>query len=386
MTDTLAQGTIDGDRLARRNAVILSIGQALYGVNAIVVFTLGAILANQFATDKTLATLPVTTMVLGAALATAPGALAMHRYGRRAGFLSGALLGLLGAVIMLIAVYQRDFVLLCVGSFCNGIYMAFGQHYRFAAADTASEQLRPKVISWVLVGGMAGAVLGPQLIIATETLLAPVFYAGAFAACVGLSLISVVLLCFLDVPRPSTSPFGPGSGRPLREILRQRPLRAAIAVGMVSYGMMNLVMTAAPLAMVAFCGHSVADATGVIQWHVLAMYAPSFFTGHLIARFGRDAVIVAGLVMLVGCAVTALSGITVMHFTLGLVLLGLGWNFAFIGATTKVTDFHTAEERGKVQAFNDLMVFGFVALASFTSGKLLFAAGWDGVNLTIFPF
>ncbi|MEL7542657.1 MAG: MFS transporter [Pseudomonadota bacterium] len=374
------------DARARRNAVILSISQALYGINAITVFALASILGNQFADDKSLATLPVTTMVLGAALATAPGALGMHRFGRRSGFLFGAGLGLIGMLAMVYATYIQSFWWLCIGSSLNGVYMAFGQHYRFAAADTATEAYKPKVISWVLFGGIAGAILGPQLILSTQNIFAPVFYAGAFAACALITLAAIILLLFLDIPRPRSKPFGPGSGRPLVEILRQRPLCAAIAAGMVSYGMMNLVMTAAPLAMVVFCGHTVDDATGVIRWHVLAMYAPSFFTGHLIARFGRDRVIIAGLALLVACATTALLGITVAHFTAGLILLGLGWNLAFIGATTKVTDFHTPQERGKVQAFNDFMVFGFVAFASFMSGKLLFATGWDGVNLTIFPF
>ncbi len=374
------------DRLAARNAILLACAQALYGINAITVFTLGSILGNTFALDKSLATLPVTAMVLGAALSTAPGALMMHKVGRRPGFMFGAVLGLIGSLITVYAIYQQDFWLLCLGCFFNGTYMAFGQHYRFGAADTASADFRPKAISWVLVGGVAGAVLGPQMILTTQGMLAPVFYAGAFVACSAITALAIILLAFLQIPKPKSAPFGPGSGRPLFEILKQRQLCAAIAAGMVSYGMMNLVMTAAPLAMVIFCGHTVNDAAGVIRWHVLAMYVPSFFTGHLIARFGRDRVIVAGLVCLVGCAITALSGISVGHFTIGLILLGLGWNFAFIGATTKVTDFHTAEERGKVQAFNDFMVFSFVAFASFMSGKLLFVSGWNGVNLTIFPF
>jgi len=374
------------DRLAGRNALLLSVTQALYGINAITVFTLAGILGSTFADDKSLATLPVTAMVLGAAISTAPGALMMHRIGRRPGFLIGAILGLAGSLIAVYAIYNQDFWLLCLGCHLNGYYMAFGQHYRFAAADTASAEFRPKAISWVLAGGIAGALLGPQLILSTTDLLAPVFFAGAFAACAAITVFAVVILLFLRIPKPKSAAYGPGSGRPLLEILKQRPLRAAIAAGMASYGMMNLVMTAAPLAMVVFYSHTVGDATGVIRWHVLAMYAPSFFTGHLIARFGRDRIIIVGLLCLVGCALTALAGVSVGHFTVGLVLLGLGWNFAFIGATTKVTDFHEPEERGKVQAFNDFMVFSCAAFASFMSGKLLFFTGWTGVNITIFPF
>jgi predicted MFS family arabinose efflux permease len=384
MTAAEAAPVRDGDRLARKNAVILSAAQALYISSATIIITLGGLVGQQLAEDKSLATLPITALVLGTACLTVPASLFMRRFGRRAGFLTGAAAGFVSAGLAIYAIFIQSFWLFCLATMCNGAYQAFSMYYRFAAADTASEAFRPKAISWVLVGGVVAAIAGPQIVIWTRTLFDPVMFAGSFAASMVLSVASMVLLGFVDIPKPSEAAQG-DPPRPMGEILAQPRLVVAIVCGMVSYGIMNLVMTATPLAMVA-CDLSVDDAAFVIQWHALAMFAPSFFTGNIIARFGRERVISAGLIMLAACGAVALMGIDIANFWTALVLLGLGWNFAFVGATALVTDCYRVSERNKVQALNDLAVFCTVALASFASGNLLNRIGWDAVVISLFPF
>ena len=372
------------DRLARWNARVLAVAQAIYGLSAMIVITMGAIVGHTLADDKSLATLPVSLMLFGTAVATVPASLLMQRIGRRPGFMLGAVLGLIGALLCTQAIVIGSFWLFCLGTHLTGYYQATALYYRFAAADTASERFRPKAISWVLVGGVAAALLGPELIKYSKDWLAPAFHAGSFAATAILIVLAFVVLMLIRLPHLSAHTTDDAGARPMLEILSQKRLLAAIAAGMVCYGMMALVMTATPLAMVAY-DHSVDDAAGAIRWHVLAMYAPSFFTGALIARFGRDPIVMVGLLLLVTCAVVALSGVSLGQFTLAMILLGIGWNLGFIGATAIVTDCHRPSERGKVQALNDFLVFGFVSFCSFMSGKLLSTVGWQGVNIVVFP-
>ncbi len=375
----------DGDRRARRNVAILASAQVLYLVGATILLTVNGLVGHMIADDKSLATLPVTTYVLGTLASTVPASLLMRRVGRRAGFQLGALFALMSASLAIFAIFERSFWLYCMATTLAGVYQAFAQYYRFAAADTASEAFKPKAISWVMAGGLVAAVVGPQLVILTKDIFAPVFYAGSFVASATTAVLAMFVLCFVDIPRPSAQGTPGKQPRALGEILRQPKLRVAILTGMVSYGSMNFVMTATPLAMVG-CNHSVESAAHAIQWHVFAMFAPSFVTGHLINRFGRERIVLTGLLLLASSGLAAMTGLALWQFNLAMVLLGLGWNFGYIGSTTMVTDCHRPEERNKIQAVNEFMVFGLVAVASFSSGKVLHIAGWNMVTVAYLPF
>ncbi len=372
------------DGRAKKNVLILFIAQALYGGGTSIMITLGGLVGHQLAVDKGLATLPITTFVLGTALMTVPASMYMKLVGRRLGFMTGAAFGVASGALATYAIFQNSFWLFCLGTFLGGTYQASSMYYRFAATDTASDGFKAKAISWVLAGGIVAAFLGPQLVIYTKALFSPVLFAGSYASATMLSLLALAVVSFIDIPKPSAEQHLEAA-RPLGTIMRQPRLLIAMFCGMVSFGIMNFVMTATPLAMVA-CGLTVDDAAFVIQWHIVAMFAPSFFTGHLINKFGKERVIGLGLILLAGCGVVALSGIDLTHFWFALVLLGLGWNFGFVGATALVTDCYRPSERNKVQAANDLCVFGMVAFASFSSGKLLHLVGWDAVAGGLFPF
>jgi predicted MFS family arabinose efflux permease len=370
------------DNLARRNATVLAIAQALAGGNNTVIVSTASIVGAVLAPDKGLATLPVTAMVFGMWLGTLPLGMLALKFGRRFALQCGSTFGILSGLISYAAVMNGNFWLLLFGTFCGGLYAAAHQSYRFAAADTASDAYRPKVVSWVLAGGVFAAVIGPQLVIFTKDLLSPHLFAASYLGQSACAVAAAFVLQFVKVP--PLAPARHGSVRPLAEILRNSRFIVAVVCGMASYGMMNMVMTSAPLAMVG-CGHSVTDATLGIQWHVLAMYAPSFVTGALIARFGVERITGLGLALIGVTAVIGISGITVAHFWSALVVLGIGWNLAFIGATTMVTQCHRPHERNKVQAFNDFLIFGSMALSSFSSGQLLEYFGWATINEVIFP-
>lgn len=370
------------DRLARRNAFVLSIAQALAGGNNTVIVSTSSIIGAMLAPDKGLATLPITAMVMGMWFGTLPIGWLARKFGRRFALQAGSVFGILSGLVSYTATMQGQFSLLLLGTFCGGLYAAAHQSYRFAATDTASEAFKPKAVSWVLAGGIFAAIIGPQLVIFTKDMLSPHIFAASFLGQSACALAAAVVLTFVKVPPPAEKRVE--AIRPLGEITRAPRFVVAVACGVTSFGMMNMIMTSAPLAMVG-CGHSVTDAALGIQWHVLAMYAPSFFTGSLIARFGVERVTAFGLALIGLAAVTAISGITVWHFWAGLVLLGLGWNFSFIGATTMVTQCHRPHERNKVQAFNDFLIFGAMAVSSFSSGQLLAYVGWQAINEVVFP-
>jgi predicted MFS family arabinose efflux permease len=382
----LAEAVVDaaaGDRLARRNALVLATTQALAGGNATVLVATAGIVGTMLAPDKSLATLPISIFVLGMWMGTLPiGALA-RRLGRRNALQIGTVCGVLTGLICCVAVLHGSFLLFNVGAVFSGLYASAHQSYRFAAADTASEAFRPKAISWVLFGGVVAGVVGAQLVIATQDLWPPYLFAATYIGQSALALISAGVLMFLNIPKPPPRTAA-GDGRALAEIAKQPRFVVAVACGVAAYSMMNLVMTSAPLAMV-MCNHSVTDATLGLQWHVLGMYAPSFVTGALISRFGLERITGAGLALIIVAAVIGIAGISLWHFWIGLALLGVGWNFAFIGATTMVTQCHRPNERNKVQAFNDFLVFGSMALGSFSSGALLVSFGWTTVNEVVFP-
>jgi MFS family permease len=316
-------------------------------------------------------------------MGTLPMGVLARRLGRRNALQIGTACGVLTGLICCIAVLRGSFLLFNVGAVFSGFYAAAHQSYRFAAADTASEAFRPKAISWVLIGGVFAGVVGAQLVIATQDLWPPYLFAASYIGQSVLALIAAGVLALLRIPKPPPRTVV-GDGRELTEIARQPRFLVAVLCGVASYAMMNLIMTSAPLAMV-MCNHSVTDATLGLQWHVLGMYAPSFITGTLIARFGIERIAGLGLAIILVAALIGISGISLWHFWIGLTLLGIGWNFAFIGATTMVTQCHRPNERNKVQAFNDFLVFGSMAISSFSSGALLVSFGWTAVNEVVFP-
>lgn len=380
MTSTTADHC--DDTKARANVRRLAAAQAMTGANTAVVYATGSIIGATLAPDIALATLPISIYVLGQATGTLPTGMISRLYGRRIAFLIGAGCGGLCGTLATIAIFHGSFILFCVATFFGGIYGAVAQSYRFAATDGASPAYRPRAISLVLAGGIFAGLLGPQLVQWTMDYWQPYLFAASFAVQTIVALIAMATLAGVHAPRPAAADFH--GGRPLFEVVRQPRFIAAVVCGTVSYTMMNFMMTSAPLAM-KFCGLPISASNFGIQWHIVAMYAPSFFTGSLITRFGAPAMVAAGLALEGVAAAIGLSGITPMHFWLALVVMGLGWNFSFIGASALVVETHRPQERNKVQAFNDFLIFGTMALTSFSSGHVLASHGWDAVNMLIFP-
>jgi len=372
------------DRAAKRLALRLSVASALAGANASVIFATEAILGVSMAPSPGLATLPLTSYVVGLALGTLPIGWIARRFGRRAAFLVGSFSGVLTGVLAATATLVWSFPLLCVSAMFGGMYAAASQSYRFAATDGASPSLQPRLIAWVMTGGVLAGVLGPQLVQHTMDFWPQHLFAATYIGQAIVALIAMAVLAGVEPPPPSLTAVDQKSGRALGEIVAQPQFVVAAICGTVSYGLMNMVMTAAPLAM-KMCGLSLSQSNLGIQWHVLAMYAPSFFTGSLIGRLGASRVVAVGLALEVAAALVDLAGITVVHFWTGLVLLGVGWNFGFIGASAMVVAAHRPEERTKVQSFNDFVVFGTMAVGSFASGQMLAGGGWSLVNMIVFP-
>lgn len=374
---------VTDDRLTARNAVVLAIAQALAGGNNTVIAATSGIIGSMLAPDPAFATLPISTMVLGMWLGTLPVGMLAKAYGRRFALQTGSAFGVLSGFISCTAVLHGSFLTLLLGTLCGGLYAAAHQSYRFAAADTASADFRAKAVSWVLAGGVFAAFIGSQLVIYTKDVIPAYLFAGTFIAQSLCAALAAGVLMFLKIPRPRVS-HSLADGRPLLVIVAQPRFIVAVVCGLASYTMMNMVMTSAPLAMV-MCNHSVSDAAFGIQWHVVGMYAPSFITGSLILRFGVRPMMAVGLTMIATAAAIGLLGVALWNFWIGLTVLGVGWNFAFISATTLVTECHDPHERNKVQAFNDFLIFGSMAIGSFSSGALLSGYGWSAVNEMVFP-
>ncbi len=372
------------DRRAKRNVAVLFCMQAILGAQLPVNIILGGLAGAVLAENRALATLPISIMVLLSMFSTLPMSHFMGRFGRRAGFLVGASAGAMGGLLSARALLVDSFELLLLGAAFTGVYQSTQGYFRFAAADTASPDFKPKAISWVLAGGLLSALIGPEIVRTMGDYFAPVPYAGAYATIVLVNVVGACGLFLLDIPKPPQRVKGAPSGRPLVEILRQPRTIVAIVCAMIAYAMMALVMTSTPLAMTdhGFTSNHAAD---VVRWHVLAMFAPSFFTGSLIARFGHVPIIALGLVALGVCSAIALTGTDLHQFYLALVALGLGWNFGFIGGTSLLTTTHTLEEQAKVQGLNDFLVLGLVTAASFGSGALLSLFGWNTVQLAMTP-
>jgi MFS family permease len=382
MIDVTAIDDISGDARARSNVARLAAGQALTGANSAVIFATGSIIGATLAPDISLATVPLSMYVLGLAAGTLPTGAIARAYGRRVAFIVGTGCGVLTGLLGSFAILRGSFGLFCCATFIGGLYGAVSQSYRFAAADGASAAFRPKAVSWVMAGGVFAGVLGPQLVQWTMDIWPPYLFAFSFVVQAVVALIAMAILAGVDAPKPA--PADLHGGRPLFEIVRQPRFIAAAICGIVAYPMMNLVMTSAPLAM-KMCGLSVSDSNFGIQWHIVAMYGPSFFTGSLIARFGAPKVVAIGLLLEAGAATIGLSGITAMHFWATLIVLGVGWNLGFVGASALVLETHRPQERNKVQAFNDFLIFGVMALGSFSSGQLLANYGWSAVNFVVYP-
>jgi len=366
----------------KRNVALLSACQGLLLCNAVTLVTVNSLVGYQLAADKRLATLPVTGYVIGTTLATLPAAHFMKRYGRRNGFMLGCGLGIAGGLVCVLAVWLHSFWLLCLGTVLAGAYNAFGLQYRFAAADLASSDWKAKAISFTLAGGILGGVLGPETGKLTRDLLAIPFM-GSYAALAGFALLAMLITSFLRIP-PLPVAEQRGTGRSLATIARQPAFLVAVACAALGYGAMNLLMSSTPLAM-DLCGLSFAETAPVFEWHVIGMYAPSFFTGSLIRRFGVLQVMLGGAACMFACVGVAVSGQSLSQFWGALLLLGIGWNFLYIGGTTLLTETYATSERAKVQGSNDFIVFGLQGISSVSSGAVLIHSGWTTLNLLILP-
>ena len=365
-----------------RNVLLLACCQALLLTNAVTLIAISALAGFSLTEHKALATLPSAAYVVGSALSTLPASFWMKRVGRRNGFLTGGVFGLAGSVIASLAMAWASFALLCVGTFVLGIYNAFGQYYRFAAADVAEPAFRAKAISYVLAGGLVGGILGPEVSKYTRDLVTTP-YLASYASLFVFSLAAMAIVSRLDIPAAAAE----SAARPARstaEIMRQPVFMVAAGVAALGYATMNLLMTATPLAM-GFCGHPYAAAASVISAHVVAMFGPSFVTGSLIKRFGVLRVMGAGVAALLACIAIGLSGQQVAHFWWALVLLGVGWNFTYIGGTTLLTEAYRPEEKAKAQGANEITIFTVQAISAFSSGVLVNARGWDTLNYVALP-
>jgi len=376
MTDTVYTDS------TKRNVGLLAACQAMLFTNNTTLIAINGLAGLALAPHAGLATLPVTCWILGGAIGTMPASLHMKRVGRQRGFTLGTLWGFVGALICATAIGLQSFWLLCLGTLVWGVYNAYGQYYRFAAADAASGDFKPIAISLVLAGGLVGGILGPNLSRFTVDLAGPRFF-GAYLSLIAFALVTVVLLRFIRIPTPTAAEQA-SSGRSLAEIARQPKFIVAVLAGGIGYGVMNFVMTSTPIAM-QVCGHSYGDTAFIVSSHVVGMFAPSFITGPLIKRIGVLPVLFVGALLNLVAIGIAISGISIAQFWWALVLIGVGWNFLYIGGTTLLTETYRPEERAKAQGANDQTIFIMMAISSFTSGLTVTAGGWERVNLVALP-
>ena len=365
----------------KKNVLLLVATQAMMMTGGSLLITTSALVGFRLSPDKSLATLPLALQMLASMLTSIPASLLMQRIGRRAGFLTGNALGLAGATLATYAIVHNSFVLFACAAALSGMFTGFGSYYRFAAADAASEEYKSRAISWVLAGGVVAAIVGPNLAHWTSDWLSAVF-AGSYLALTGIMMLSMITLLFLNIPPPPVS--AQHGGRRIGELVRQPAFAVAILGGALGYAVMALVMTATPLAMHDHT-HGFGDTAFVIEWHVLGMFAPSFFTGHLIRRFGVVNIMLTGVVLDGLCVTINLSGTSLNHFWLALTLLGVGWNFLFIGATTLLTEAYLPAEKGRAQALKDFLVFSAAAAGVLSAGSLQHHFGWQTVNYGVMP-
>jgi len=383
MNDLPSAGRADRQYAAhpRLTVLVLTMCQALAMTGATMLILVATLAGEMLAVDKSLATLPIGLMFVGTMTATVPASLLMKRIGRRAGFTVGAFIGMGAAGLGAWSLISGSFTILVAAGFTQGMYNAFWQYFRFAAADAVDESYKSRAISYVMAGGIVAAVVGPELAKASVGLVADVPYAGSYMAMAGLACLSLILIQFIDIPLPGAAERS-GSGRPLREIAAEPTFLIAVLAAMIGYGSMAFVMTATPLAM-KFHMHAFSDTAFVIQWHALGMFVPSFFTGHLIRYFGAVRVVLVGTVAMFATVAVNLSGAGLWEFWAALLLLGIGWNFMFVGGTTLLTEIYTIQEKAKVQALNDFLVFGTNAVASLSAGAVHHLFGWQAVNYAV---
>jgi MFS family permease len=368
----------------RQTVFRLAVAQALYSCCIITVFSTAGLVGLTIAPDQSLATLPITTFVIGSMATTIPASFMMRRWGRKPIFLLGAVSSILGALLATWSIFHAAFWLFCFATAMQGVFQATSNYYRFAAVESSDPANKSIAISWVLTGGVVAAVAGTLIASHTADLFSPFAFAGSYAAAAILALVNFAVITTVQIPRPSIDDVA-GPQRPWPELLRQPRLIVAMASAIIAYALMNLMMTAAPVAM-KMCGFDTKASSWVIQWHVLGMFVPSFFTGVLIKRFGVNLITALGMVLLITAGVAGLLGITFGHFAVGLILLGLGWNFGFIGGTTMLTECYRPSERAKVQAANDFGISAMMTVASASSGQMLSHWGWQSVPLALFPF
>ena len=381
------------DKQAKQNVLVLIAAQAILGAQLPIIFVVGGLAGGQLAGNVCFATLPISLIVFGS-MTTAPWlSRFMHAYGRQAGFFLGTFSGAVGAAISAYGLFISSFTVFLVGSYLSGIYMTTQGFYRFAATDTASEQFRPKAISYVMAGGLLSAVLGPQLNKIVQDL-SVITFLGSYVTIVVINLVGIFLFFLLRLPKQSSNVATNANLKPersKRDLLRNPKILVAITCGMIAYSLMNLVMTSTPLAVIG-CGFTKDNANDIVSAHVIAMYLPAFFTGHLIVKFGVGRIMGLGLIILAGAGLVALNGFGLFNFFGALILLGIGWNFGFIGATNLLTSSHSPDERGRVQGMNDAIIFGCVTIASLASGGLMNCTGgsaivgWAAVNYAMVPF
>lgn len=371
-------------RAEKTNVVLLAAAQALFQSISVLIMTIGGLAGYMLAADKALATLPISAMTIGTAVTTIPASLLMARIGRRGGFIIGTLLGAIGGALSVLGLLLGSFWLFCLAHIVMGGYQGFAQFYRFAAADAASPEFRSRAISLVLAGGVFAAFAGPALANLTGGLALSGPFVAAYGGIILVTLGATLILSFIRVPPPPVQG-ADEPARPLAMIARQPVFIMALGGAAVGYGVMIMAMTATPLAMVGH-HHDLGATASVIRWHTLGMFVPSFFTGSLITRFGAPRIMLVGAALLAGHVIIALSGVDFLHFASALVLLGVGWNFSYIGGTALLTEAYRPSEKAKVQAANDFLILGVVVASSFASGELLHHLGWFGVNLTVLPF
>ena len=370
------------DPAIRRNVFILATCQMLFGSSRTLLIATAPLIAWGIG-YKALATLPAALVIVGTAVATMPASLLMRVTGRRLGFMIGACIGAIAGVIAAVAIFRADFWLLCLATFLYGIFAAFGQYFRFAAADTAPQEFKSKAISLVLTGGVVAAFVGPYLAKTGQNLVPTDEFVGSYLFLIGLTVLIAVVVIFLDIPNLTPSE-RTATQRPLTRIMLQPVFIAATLAATMGQGVMNLLMTAIPIAMVE-ADFQFADTAFVISWHSLGMFGPGFVTGSLIKRFGEVRIILTGVVLQILCIGVALSGEGVTEFWLAMLLLGVGWNFAFTGGTSLLTTAHNPAERAKTQGAMSFINYGFVALVSLSSGALVHYFGWEWVNLSSIP-
>jgi len=381
---------IADDTLTKRNLTIMIAAQAVLGAQMPMLFIVAGLAGQSFSTNICWATLPISLIVFGS-MTTAPWLSSlMQNYGRRLGFIIGTLGGAVGGLLGAYALFISSFPLFLLASYFTGIYMSAQAFLRFAAIDTASEEFRPKAISYLMAAGLIPAIVGPQLVkLTSDSYVVP--FMGVYLSVVAINLIGSLLFLFLKIPLPEKLSETNHLGRSRLKLLQSPKILVSIICAMVSYALMNLVMTSTPLAVVG-CGYSQSNAADIVMMHVLGMFIPSFFTGHLIARYGAPRIVSIGLIILGGAGISNIAGVELVNFYIGLILLGIGWNFGFIGATTMLALAHEPNERGSVQGMNDFFVFGFVTIASLASGSLMNCSGgtslegWTSVNIAMLPF